>query len=257
MHNSPPWAQRTPSEWKLSLSVPSAASAVRTVLVWMVVSLVVSACSSNAPAVSGPSTPYPTLPRPLPTLTPGAPKPADAFPAQPASASAGEAHYRTLCANCHGDTANGDTTLGRTLTPRPANFHDAEFVRRRTPASFYHSVQKGVLGSAMLGYEGTLSPAQTWDVIAFLWRQSAADADVDKGRQLYAAQCAACHGARGEGGSAGSLAAPALLAGRTGYGMFNAISGGLPDAPTHRWDTLPDADRWAIVDYVWTFMLQR
>ena len=223
------------------------------IFVLVLVSLLfLAGCTTAAPG--GLATPYPTLPRPLPTLTPGAPRPAEFSPTERPLASRGQERYRALCESCHGETGRGDTALARTLSPRPANFHDAEFLRRRTPSSLYRSISKGVLGSAMLAYEGQLTEAQRWDVLAYLWAFHTQADEVAAGQRLYAQHCAACHGAAGEGGSASALATPALLAGRTGYGLFSAVSGGLPATPNHDWSQLSEADRWAVVEYMWTFM---
>ncbi|MCW5848776.1 MAG: c-type cytochrome [Anaerolineae bacterium] len=214
--------------------------------------LFLTGCTAATPGAL--ATPYPTLSRPLPTLTPGPLHLAEFAPIERPSASRGMERYTALCESCHGETGRGDTALARTLSPRPANFHDLEFLRRRTPSSLYHSISKGVLGTGMLAYEGQLSEAQRWDVLAYLWTFHRQSDELAAGQSLYAQHCAACHGANGAGGLASPLANPSLLAGRTGYGMFNALSGGLPATPNHEWSTMSEADRWAIVEYVWTFM---
>ena len=221
----------------------------------LVAVLFLAGCTTAAPA--GLATPYPTLPRPLATLTPGPPRPAEFFPAERPVASRGQERYRVLCESCHGETGHGDTALARTLSPRPSNLHDLEFLRRRTPSSLYRSISKGVLGSPMLAYEGQLTEAQRWDVLAYLWTFHTQPDEVAAGQRLYAQHCASCHGASGEGGSTTALATPVLLAGRTGYGVFNAVSGGLSATPNHDWSQLSEADRWAIVEYVWTFMFAK
>ena len=162
--------------------------------------------------------------------------------------------YKALCESCHGETGHGDTALARTLSPRPANFHDLEFLRRRTPSSLYRSISKGVLGTGMLAYEGQLSEAQRWDVLAYLWSFHIQADEVATGQRLYTQHCATCHGTNGAGGSATALADLSLLAGRTSYGLFSAVSGGLPAPPNHDWSNVSEADRWAIVEYIWTFM---
>ncbi len=213
----------------------------------------IAGCVGVGDTAAGP-TPVPTRPRPLATLTPGAARPAESFPPAPASAARGAPVFQKYCVNCHGEKADGDTTLARTLNPRPPNWHDAEFVRQRTPASLNRSIARGVLGTAMIGYEGTLSEQDRWDVLAWLTQQHTPPTQLERGATLYAQQCASCHGAQGAGGSASSLADPKTLAGRTGYSLFTAISGGLPGVANHSWESLPEVDRWTIVEHIWTFM---
>ena len=202
------------------------------------------------------ATPYPTLVGPLPTLTPGPPRVAESVPPARPSASRGAALYGPNCAGCHGDTGRGDTALARTLTPRPVNFHDAEFMRSRTPISLYTSIAKGVLGSGMLAFDGKLSEQERWNVLFYVWSLRTSDDDLGRGRALYQQNCAACHGADGRGGSASSLADPSTMLARTGRSLAASLNG-LPTDPQHRFDTLTDPDRWAVIDYLWTFMVDR
>ncbi|MFN8471674.1 MAG: c-type cytochrome [Anaerolineae bacterium] len=219
----------------------------------LVVALLLAACDSTP----GPlATPYPTVAGPLATLTPGSPARADNVPPNRPSAGRGAALYGPNCASCHGDSGRGDTALARALSPRPANFHDVEFMRSRTPLSLYHSITKGVLGSGMLAFDGKLTEQERWDVLFYVWSLHTSDEDLAKGRSLYEQNCASCHGASGQGATASSLTDPATMLARTGRSLAASLNG-LPADPQHHFDTLSDADRWAIVEYLWTFMYDR
>ena len=108
----------------------------------------------------------------------------------------------------------------------------------------------------MLAFDGKLTDQERWDVLFYVWSLHASDKDVTRGKALYQQQCAACHGSDGQGGSAARLTEPALMLARTGRSLAATLNG-LPTAPQHRFDTLSDADRWAIVDHLWTFMYDR
>lgn len=200
------------------------------------------------------ATPYPTLERPLPTLTPGPPRPAEFSPTEKAVVSRAAPLFAQHCAACHGDTGRGDGGIARTLNPRPANFHDQELIRRRSPVTFYRAIRKGVLGTSMLGYEGTFSEQELWDLVFYVRALGLDQTSVTTGAALYAQHCATCHGAAGQGATAGRLADPRMLAGRTGYSLFNATSGGLPSVLDHNWSNLSESERWSIIEAVWTFM---
>ena len=55
---------------------------------------------------------------------------------------------------------------------------------------------------AKLRADAVLKPyddSQLWDAIAFAWKRRAGDAAISRGKQLYARDCAACHGESGKG----------------------------------------------------------
>lgn len=71
------------------------------------------------------------------------------------SAAAGRALYRANgCASCHGPSGWGDGTVGRTLTPPPRDFRDAQAFRNGTDvASIAQTIATGLMaGGAMPRY---------------------------------------------------------------------------------------------------------
>jgi high-affinity iron transporter len=107
------------------------------------------------------------------------------------------------------------------------------------------------------------------DVVAQLAQQLAADVlkawpfpvvpvfapDLQRGGKLFESQCAACHGARGQGD--GPLAAkleppPTDLAqreraaGRSPFALYQIISNGVEGTAMASFGALPEADRWAL-----------
>ena len=83
--------------------------------------------------------------------------------------------------------------------------------------------------------------------------------DLARGAQLYAQQCAGCHGAEGRGD--GPLAATLdprptdftdveRYRERTLYGLYSTITHGVGGTAMKAWPGLPDADRWALAFHV-------
>lgn len=79
--------------------------------------------------------------------------------------------------------------------------------------------------------------------------------DLARGQQLYASQCASCHGDAGKGdGAAGRGLEPAPAdftdatrsAQRSIYGLYNTITLGVGGTGMAAYRQLPDADRWAL-----------
>lgn len=109
--------------------------------------------------------------------------------------------YATHCAACHGEKGGGGVGVPLSMT----SFLDS--VDDRYLAS---TIRYGRPGRVMPAFS-TLSDAQIRAVITFMrgWSRQPAPVytlepvtgDAGRGRELFAAHCAACHGANGEGGS--------------------------------------------------------
>ncbi len=156
----------------------------------------------------------------------------------------GAVQYKTSCSQCHGE--NGEGGIG----PQLAN---PAFLRAVSDRTLFYWISHGRTGTAMKGFapeeQGptTLTPAHIADVIAHLRRlgnrtdpdiKRTGEGDAVLGGQLYATNCASCHGADGEGASGpqlhnetflrsasdGFLAATIAL-GRTGTAMQSMIHG--------------------------------
>lgn len=129
----------------------------------------------------------------------------------------GEVHYRTSCSGCHGQRGGGG------VGPQLAN---RVFLSSASDQMLFHWIANGRAGTAMKGFlserQGPvqLTAEQIADVIAYL-RHVGTSGDVPLsragvgnpriGRQLFAGQCAACHGPAGEGASGPQLNNPAFL----------------------------------------------
>lgn len=95
------------------------------------------------------------------------------------------------------------------------------------------------------GYKVTVIPRQTPDLV--------------RGAALYSAQCAACHGADGDGRGplAAAIEPPPInfrdrerYAQRTLYGLYNTITQGVADTAMKPYRELSAEDRWALAFYV-------
>lgn len=222
-------------------------------------------------ACAGP-TPPPT-PTPLPSTAPATatpltlkPKEAQFYPPSRPSAVRGRELYAADCATCHGDVDRGPDLAARFMNPRPTDFTNREQARKGTPEWYYRAITKGVLGSAMLPFDGVLDEEQRWDVLFYAWSLATTPQRIAAGQEVYAAHCAACHGqsGRGDGPAAAGLdPRPAdftdarFMAARSSQQLFGAITNGVADTAMPAWkDALSEEERWDVVDYIWTFMYE-
>ncbi|CAG0948232.1 Cytochrome c oxidase subunit 2 [Anaerolineae bacterium] len=54
--------------------------------------------------------------------------------------------------------------------------------------------------------------SQLWDALAFAWKRASGDAAIERGRKLYARDCAACHGETGKGDGPAGRNLPGMAA---------------------------------------------
>ena len=123
--------------------------------------------------VEGPSTTPETVSPPL-YQTLGididAPHPAAAVPAGRPSAARGQALQITL----------------------PTSLTNADYVRSHSPSDLWVGLRRQPAARG-------LTDDQVWDLVAMIWQSQTTTEEIAQGQQLYATNCAACHGERGQG----------------------------------------------------------
>ena len=91
--------------------------------------------------------------------------------------------YQQLCVSCHGAKGHGDGTAGKTLAPKPADFHDADRMKQRSVYGLYNTITLGVTGTGMAGFP-QLSDDERWG-LAFLAANFATPAEfIEQGRKF-------------------------------------------------------------------------
>jgi putative heme-binding domain-containing protein len=122
---------------------------------------------------------------------------ANPFEADAAAARAGSVMYATRCADCHGADAKG--ARGPDLTLLWAN--------GVADARIFATVRSGIEGSIMVP---SFAPdEEIWAVLAYLKSISTVPGfdieggDAQRGREVFASECADCHRVDGAGGSLG------------------------------------------------------
>lgn len=87
--------------------------------------------------------------------------------------SDGEGIYQNKCIGCHGPNQDGNGVNAASLNPKPRNLRDAPFMQAMSYQRINTSLHKGVPGTAMPRWEGTLKDDQIKSVIAYVWSLSA------------------------------------------------------------------------------------
>jgi mono/diheme cytochrome c family protein/plastocyanin len=153
--------------------------------------------------------------------------------------------------------------------PLPAALAGRAYYERNSPSQSFASLREEPSYSWM-------DDEEVWDLVALLWRRNTTTEALEVGRQLFAQNCAACHGelGAGDGVMAGSLltldedltgevprpadftspegmfgASPALLQGKI-------LRGGMGTGMPYFGPIFTEAQIRALVDYLWTFTME-
>lgn len=109
--------------------------------------------------------------------------------------------YRKYCSTCHGAKGEGNTTLGKSMSPPPRRFNDPKGMMELTRERVITSIRDGRPGTAMPAWKETLSADQIADLSDFIRERlmpSGIGTDHSLGQQLFAKNCSVCHGDRGD-----------------------------------------------------------
>jgi mono/diheme cytochrome c family protein len=164
--------------------------------------------------------------------------------------------YQEHCAACHGPAGNGGGAMTAQLPSPPPDFSDPTTLRDKTPQDLFFVVTQGRVDRFMPPFADSLSVAERWNAVAYVYSLSMPAERRAAGQALYAAQCASCHGEQGhgDGPEAGTLATPppnlsdqAYAAIRSAQDYAAVLTG---DDPPHAFAAaLSDEERWDAVDY--------
>lgn len=166
-------------------------------------------------------------------------------PAEQPDATKGATVFTQNCVACHGEDGKG-------AIPGTPDFTSPEFVRTAVPGQLFISISKGK--GTMPPWEGTLSEQDRWNVLFFELDQAITDDQVAKGKDIFTANCAVCHGDDGKGVIQGTpdFTDPAFWAKTSMAELFKVVTNGKGAMPAWK-GQLSGQDRWDVLTYVRTF----
>lgn len=162
---------------------------------------------------------------------------------------------------------------GALLSPSlPASYLSREYYLTHTPDELWQALRTEA------AYQ-RLGDQDVWDLVAWVWQSNTAPQELSLGRQLYAANCAACHGEQGSGNgvfseqlvqsASGELSEKPtgemttrptdftdpdhLLAASPAHLQGKIIRGGMGSGMPYWGPIFTEEQTWALVAYLWTF----
>ena len=174
-----------------------------------------------------------------------------------------DALYHNYCSVCHGDRGDGRSRARNSLTPPPRDFTAPEAHEQLTRERMIASVSEGRPGTAMVGWKTQLGSEQIAAVVDYIrktFMQPQDTASLVRGREIYARNCAVCHGDNGQGAVwAGAnmqrpprnFRSPQSATELTRERMIASVTHGRPGTAMSGFGTqLERADIGAVVDFV-------
>jgi mono/diheme cytochrome c family protein len=87
-------------------------------------------------------------------------------PSTPKNLAAAKENYKLDCSPCHGDKGDGDSLMGSSLDPRPANFTDAKQMRAQTDGELFWKLNEGRM--PMPAFKDQLSETERWQLVDYI-----------------------------------------------------------------------------------------
>ena len=185
-----------------------------------------------------------------------APKPAaswheglSAMPAYRAEPVRVSGRYARDCARCHGHSGDGKGAFGRAMVPPPTDFTDRAYLRRQRPSYYQNAIVNGVTGTGMPSWGHALRDEASWDMTFYVWSLAVPSQERAEGRTLYQAHCERCHAADGAGVAERSFQDPSRVG-----GSRSEDEEGLSQAHPQLATSLDEAEREALIEYLWSFL---
>jgi mono/diheme cytochrome c family protein/plastocyanin len=183
-----------------------------------------------------------------------------------------DAEHRAEVVPTHKPSALGGTQLNQSV---PAVYRSREYYLTHTPLELWQALR------AKPAFKQQ-SDQDVWNLVAWVWQSNSTPQERNVGKQLYAANCAACHGEAGSanGVFADQLARPntgehtemqtgemttrptdftdpnQMLAASPAHLQGKIIRGGMGTGMPYWGPIFTEDQTWALVAYLWSFQFE-
>lgn len=187
------------------------------------------------------------------------------YPEAPPDLALGAALYAENCTDCHGQNGAGDGELVQSgQVMNPGNFTDPAQIAGKNPADYFDIITNGNLENLMPPWRDALTESERWAVALYTYTLHYDADQLAAGAEIYARECAECHGETGLGDGpeaesargAGNLADPESMAFLSDDNINVLVAEGAgADMPAYQ-DVLTADEIQAVTAYTRTLALQ-
>ncbi len=170
------------------------------------------------------------------------------YAAEPPSPAVGAELYSSNCAPCHGVDGLGNGPMAGNLPVAVPAIGLRDIASQVAPADWYKVISLGNLDRGMPPFISHPA-AERWDVVAYSFMLSTTAEELQLGADLYNANCAECHGPKGDGKAEANFTDQQFMSQVTGINMYQAITQGKGTMPSYE-QQLSEEDMWALTAYV-------
>jgi mono/diheme cytochrome c family protein len=176
-----------------------------------------------------------------------------AYPEAAPNMDEGAELFAEFCTECHGENGqgNGPLVLAGQIPTEIRDFTDPNTTLDTTPQDWFDIITNGRLEALMPPWRNSLDESQRWAVTMYVYMMSVTSEQVDLGREVWAANCAECHGSDGRGPQ-GNLQEMVALSDGAILAAINQGVGGIMPAFA---ETLSADERQAALAYLRTLAL--
>lgn len=124
-----------------------------------------------------------------------------AYPEAAPDLEVGAELFAEFCTECHGENGqgNGPLVLAGQIPTEIRDFTNPGTTLATTPQDWFDIITNGRLETLMPPWRNSLDESQRWNVTMYSYMMSVTPEQVDLGREVWAANCAECHGSDGRG----------------------------------------------------------
>ena len=204
------------------------------ITILLILTAILSACNLTLAEDVTPPPGY-IPPTPVPALV--------LIPPQTPNVANGEAIFFEKCAACHGDTGLGDGAQGIQLGVTVPAFALPEVARPASPAAWYTIVTRGKIERFMPPFV-SLNDQERWDVVAYITTLHTSEDEIQRGRDIFEANCPNCstdfYEDQGKMSGLSTVALARIV--RLGNDEIQAFG-----------EDLPEDEMWAVAEYLRSF----